>query len=110
MTEVGVARVKAHRFLNMRNSRVRLTEIVQTEPYLKAHVKPVEDEDAEQGVETEALLRNAQSLFQRVVELAPQLPQEVAMAFANITEPGRVADFAAANLNLNTAERQELHA
>jgi ATP-dependent Lon protease len=89
-------------------SRVRLTEVAQTEPYLKVFVQVMEDETAPEDVETEGLVRNVQNLFQRVVQLAPQLPQELAAAFANITEPGRVADFVAANLNLNTTERQEL--
>jgi ATP-dependent Lon protease len=88
-------------------ARVRLTEVAQQEPYIKTFVQVLEDVTAE-GVEMEGLLRNVQGLFQRVVQLAPQLPQELAMAFANITEPGRVADFAAANLNLSTAERQNL--
>jgi ATP-dependent Lon protease len=88
-------------------ARVRLTDVAQTEPYLKAFVQVEEDETGDQ-LETEGLIRNVQGLFQRVVQLAPQLPPEVAVAFANITEPGRVADFAAANSNLNTAERQDL--
>jgi ATP-dependent Lon protease len=87
--------------------RVRLTDVAQTEPYLKAFVQVVEDETGDQ-LETDGLVRNVQGLFQRVVQLAPQLPPEVAVAFNNITEPGRVADFAAANSNLNTAERQDL--
>ncbi|HLY64925.1 MAG TPA: endopeptidase La, partial [Chloroflexota bacterium] len=88
-------------------ARVRLTETAQTEPYLKAFVETLDDVVTE-DVELEGLLRNVQNLFQRVVQLAPQLPQEIAMAFASITDPGRVADFAAANLNLNTTERQDL--
>ncbi|HLG70644.1 MAG TPA: LON peptidase substrate-binding domain-containing protein, partial [Chloroflexota bacterium] len=88
-------------------SRVRLTDVAQQEPYLKAYVSVVEDETGDQ-LETEGLMRNVQGLFQRVVQLAPQLPAEIGMAFAQITDPGRIADFAAANSNLNTAERQDL--
>jgi ATP-dependent Lon protease len=88
-------------------ARVRLGDMAQTEPYMKAFVEVLEDE-AGQQLETEGLVRNVQGLFQRVIQLAPQLPQEIALAFANIDEPGRIADFAAANLNLNTAERQDL--
>jgi len=89
-------------------ARVRLTEVAQTEPFLKAFVEVMEDEPAPGDVEAEGLLRNVQNLFQRVVQLAPQLPPEIVVAFNNVTEPGRVADFVAANLNLNTAERQDL--
>ena len=88
-------------------ARVRLTQVAQNEPYIKAFVDVVEDETGE-GVEIEGLVRGVQGLFQRVVQLAPNLPQEVLVAFMNTSEPGRVADFAAANLNLSTAERQDL--
>ncbi len=88
-------------------SRAQIGDMAQVDPFLKAFVTPLADE-VEDGVETEGLLRNVQALFQKVLQLAPNLQQEVAVAFANITEPGRVADFVAANLNLSTAERQEL--
>ncbi|MBV8086684.1 MAG: endopeptidase La [Chloroflexi bacterium] len=89
-------------------ARVRLTDVAQTEPFLKVFVQTVEDEGAGTDVEAEGLLRNVQAQFQRVVQLSPQLPQELLMAFGSVTEPGRVADFVSANLNLSPAEKQDL--
>ncbi|MDE3074626.1 MAG: endopeptidase La [Chloroflexota bacterium] len=88
-------------------SRVRMTEISQLAPYVKAFVEALEEVTPE-GVETEGLVRNVRSLFQRVVELAPHLPQEISITAMNIAEPGRLADYVAANLNLSLAEKQEL--
>jgi len=61
-----------------------------------------------EGVEVEALKRNLVSLFQKVVSLAPNLPNEFGVIALNIEDPGNLADFVAANLNLNPDERKEV--
>ncbi|HIE17837.1 MAG TPA: endopeptidase La, partial [Dehalococcoidia bacterium] len=88
-------------------SRARLKEITQTEPYLKARVEKLEDE-VEQTTEIEALSRNLRGLFQKVVELAPNLPAELGIAALNIPKPGILAGFIAAHLNLKLEEAQEI--
>jgi len=88
-------------------SRIKLKKITQTEPYLKAKVEVIEDK-VEQTTELEALVRNLTGLFQRVIELAPNLPSELNVAVLNIPDPGSLADFIAANINLKFEERQEI--
>ncbi len=88
-------------------SRIRLKEITQKEPYLRGKVEPVE-EVVEKTTEFEAITRNLVGLFQRVVELAPNLPSELSIAAVNIPEPGSLADFVAAHINLSLEEGQEI--
>jgi ATP-dependent Lon protease len=88
-------------------SRIRLKEITQVEPYMKAKIEVVEDK-IEKTTELEALIRNLTRLFQRVVELAPNLPSELNIAVLNIPDPGSLADFIAAHINLNLEEKQEI--
>lgn len=88
-------------------SRARLKEITQTEPYLKAKVETIEDK-VEKNTELEALTRNLLNLFQKAVELAPNLPTEVGIAALNISDPGSLADFVAAHINLKMEEGQEI--
>jgi ATP-dependent Lon protease len=52
-------------------ARVRVTEWVSTEPYLRARVEVLEDEDAERTPEVEALVRSVLGTFQKIVQLAP---------------------------------------
>src|SRR3972149_10728302 len=60
-------------------------------------------------LETEALMRNAVTLFRQIVELAPFLPDEMTGAVQHVSEPGRVADIIAASLPaLSTQVKQEL--
>jgi len=89
-------------------SRIRLLSLEQEEPWIRARVEPVE-ETAEQNLELEALSRNALSLFQKIVEMAENVPNELALAAANIPQPGALADFIAANLvHAKPEERQPI--
>ncbi len=88
-------------------SRIALKEVTQVEPYLKAKVEAIEDK-LEKTTELEALVRNLTGLFQRVVELAPNLPNELNIAVLNIPDPGSLADFVAAHINLKLEEAQEI--
>jgi ATP-dependent Lon protease len=88
-------------------SRIRITEYTQNEPYLKAKVERLRDV-MEEGVEVEGLARNALNLFRQIVNLAPYLPDEIFIAAMNVGDPNDLADFLAANINLDTAQKQEL--
>ncbi|HEY5726378.1 MAG TPA: endopeptidase La, partial [Methylomirabilota bacterium] len=91
-------------------SRIRIVEVLQHKPYLRARVEVLADVLAEKGdLETEALVRNVTTLFRQVVELSPFLPDELAGAVETVTEPGRVADVVSSALpSLSTELRQEL--
>lgn len=88
-------------------SRIRINQILETEPYLKAQVAPIQ-EVYELTIEIQGLMRNALDLFQKVVSMAPYLAEEAYITAMNIQEPNRLADFIAANLNINTAQKQEI--
>ena len=88
-------------------SRIGLKEITQTKPYIKAKIKAIEDK-VEKTTELEALTKNLTSLSQKMIELAPNLPSELSVAVLNIPDPGILADFIAAQINLKSEERQEI--
>src|SRR5262249_6557287 len=59
--------------------------------------------------EVEALKQNVVSLFQQIVAATPNLSDDLGTSAAQITEPGRLADFVAGNLpSLSPGERQHL--
>ncbi len=57
-------------------SRFRVGEFVQLEPYLKANIELI-PEQIEEGVELEALARNARSQFEQIAEMIPSIPREL---------------------------------
>jgi ATP-dependent Lon protease len=91
-------------------SRVRLGEVAQVRPYIKARVEPLAEVSPPPGdLETEALVRNASTLFRQIVSLSPLLPDELGAVIQNVAEPGRLADVIAASVaTLGTAAKQEL--
>ena len=88
-------------------ARIRTKEYTQTEPYFRAKVERLRD-GFEESVELTGLARNALGLFRKIVDLAPYLPDEMFIAAMNVDEPNDLADFLAANINMDTAERQAL--
>ncbi|HEV2379692.1 MAG TPA: endopeptidase La [Terriglobia bacterium] len=90
--------------------RIALDEVVQTEPFLRARVRPLQDIMAEpKEADFEALVRSVTALFQQVVQLSPTLSDDLQTVAMNIEDPSRLADFIAANLpSISNTERQEL--
>ena len=88
-------------------SRVQMGDVVHREPYLKVRVGALEDQE-DQGAELEALARNVVELFQKVLSLTPNAPEELSTAVINLATIGQKADFIASHLNLQPEERQQL--
>ncbi|HOP56028.1 MAG TPA: endopeptidase La [bacterium] len=88
-------------------SRIRINQMLETEPYFKAQVEPIQ-EVYELTIEIQGLMRNVLDLFQKVVSMAPYLAEEAYITAMNIQEPNRLADFIAANLNISIAQKQEI--
>ena len=88
-------------------SRVRFETFTQTEPYYRATVAPMPD-IVEPGKEFDALLVSARTLITRIIELSPRIPQEAIAVVSSIESPGQLADFIAANMNIETARKQSL--
>jgi ATP-dependent Lon protease len=90
-------------------SRIRTQEFTSQEPFLRARIERISDIEPEMTGEIEALRQNVLSLFQQIVAAAPNLSDDLATAAAQITEPGRLADFIAGILpSLSPPERQQL--
>jgi ATP-dependent Lon protease len=87
--------------------RVEIVEFTQTEPYFRVKARPISEEVSENR-EVTALMRATLSLFQKCVELSPELPEEAYIYALNIDEPGWLADLTASTLNLMVSERQDL--
>ncbi|MGH2604438.1 MAG: LON peptidase substrate-binding domain-containing protein, partial [Dehalococcoidia bacterium] len=84
--------------------RVRLVEVLHSEPYYRVRIEPLEDRVVP-SPEMEALLRNVAQLVQRAITLSEAVPNELALAMTNITNAGNLADFVAANMPFKPEER-----
>jgi ATP-dependent Lon protease len=87
--------------------RVRVGRYTQTEPFLEAEVEEVPDE-GERTTEVEALARNLQGIFTRMIALVPHLPDELQVAVANVEDPATLSFMVASSMRLPVEERQAL--
>ncbi len=87
--------------------RVKIEEWLQDEPYKRARISVIHD-SLSKSKELQALELNARNLASRVVELSPSIPDEVQVVLQNVDRPGALSDFLAANLQIDTQERQQL--
>jgi ATP-dependent Lon protease len=87
--------------------RVRLERVVQEDPYLVGEFDELPDVEGS-SKETEALARNVEALFGRIIALVPYLPDELSLAAANADDPSALANLVASVMRLKPEEKQEL--
>jgi ATP-dependent Lon protease len=87
--------------------RVEIVEFTQWDPYIRARARPIY-EPSEWELSTEALMRAVITLFEKVVGLNRNLPEDAYTFAINIDEPGWLADFVASTLNMSLLSRQDI--
>src|SRR5512143_898987 len=66
--------------------RFRLIEFVSEEPYLKAKIE-LAPETVEEGLEVDALARNARDQFQQITQMIPSFPEELVTSITSLENP-----------------------
>jgi ATP-dependent Lon protease len=88
--------------------RVKLAAPVGAEPYLVGEFEALPDTN-DDTPEVEALTRNVQGLFAKIIGLSPYLPAELQLAATNVDDPSALAHLVASTLRtIPTEERQQL--
>jgi ATP-dependent Lon protease len=88
-------------------TRIRLDEMTQTAPYLKAKIGRLEEQSAGDD-EAEALSMSLRDIAKQVIQLMPELPREAGSLIDSIQAPGALADLVAANLDAPVDEKAQL--
>ena len=87
--------------------RISLERRVLDDPYLVSEFAELPDV-LHESKEVEALTRNVQGLFARIIGLVPYLPEELQLAAANVDDPSALCHLVASTLRLKTDEKQKL--
>jgi ATP-dependent Lon protease len=87
--------------------RIKLENVIQSGPYLKAKVKRLEEVGLEDD-EAEALSMSLRDIAKQVIQLMPELPREAGSLIDSIQAPGALADLVAANLDAPVEEKAQL--
>ena len=116
--EVGTAAI-VHRMLRTPDGtirlivqgleRIRIVRFHQEEPYLRAQIELLPDqEEGEDSLEQQALVRTTQELFRRLVALVPHMPEELETAAINASSSRQLVYLVAASVRMNPAQAQEI--
>ncbi len=88
-------------------SRFKVIKIVSKKPYLKAKVQYL-NTNIKVTKRLKAFMVNVRRAANRVIALSPNVPEEASVLLENIENPSSLADFLAANLNVEIAKKQQL--
>jgi ATP-dependent Lon protease len=88
-------------------TRIKLDDVTQTGPYLKAKIKRLEEAGLDDD-EAEALSMSLRDIAKQVIQLMPELPREAGSLIDSIQAPGALADLVAANLDAPVEEKAGL--
>ncbi|HOC60681.1 MAG TPA: endopeptidase La [Smithellaceae bacterium] len=88
-------------------TRFSIVELIEGKPYQQARVKIIEESEIK-DIETEALMSNLLSLFDRILKLSPFLPPEFGPMAKSITEAGTLADLIASIINAPLEDKQKI--
>jgi ATP-dependent Lon protease len=88
-------------------ARFRLGEFVAEEPYLKAKIE-LAPELIEQGLEIDALARNARDQFHQITQMIPSFPEELEMSITSVEDPLQTAYTIANFQRMDMKDAQEI--
>jgi ATP-dependent Lon protease len=90
-------------------AKIRIDELVQNEPFLKAKFTQLEDTFEDKGKrENKVLIQTLREAAVKLIRLNPQIPPAAAQVLENIKHPASIANFLASNLTIPVDEKQEL--
>jgi len=89
--------------------RMRVQRLTQESPYLKAEVelRPSQPLDPTDEI-AEAAVRNLRASAEKLLDLLPEVPDEMKAAFHAVEDSGALTDFLGAHVSIEAAERQKL--
>ena len=90
-------------------SKARITNFEQQFPFFKVKLEKVEDTIGKtQSPEVNSLIKDVKNQLEKIISLGKVLSADILMVLEDITDPGRLADLVASNLNLHVSEAQSI--
>ena len=87
--------------------RARVLEVANGQ-YLEAYIEEIEEREAEDTPETEALMRSVGELFERYAGLNTKLSMEMVYSILGASSPLEIMDLIVANIPLEVTRKQEI--
>lgn len=89
-------------------SRFSIDTILGEDPYFKAKISKLEEEDSPRDADFDAYVSNIKDLATEIIQLSPNIPTEASIILKNIENPSFLIHFVSSNLNTDIKEKQKL--
>jgi ATP-dependent Lon protease len=88
--------------------RFKVGAITTDDPYFKAQVILLHEEESPKDQDFAAYVSNIKDLAAQIIQLSPNIPTEASIILKNIENPAFLIHFISSNLNSELTEKQEL--
>ncbi len=88
--------------------RFELEEMTSEDPYFKATIKTLDDDEIPANENFNAYISTIKDLAAQIIQLSPNLPTEASIILKNIENPSFLINFVSSNLNSDLFEKQSL--
>ncbi len=89
--------------------RFELVQPIQTEPYMRAQVKLLEEQKVDpSNEELNVMFKTIKELALQIIQDSPNIPSEASFAIGNIDSPTFLVNFISSNMNADVAKKQEM--
>ena len=88
--------------------RFELLSIAEEDPYFKARIQLLQEEETPEGQDFEAYVSTIKDLATQIIQLSPNMPAEASIILRNIENPAFLINFVGSNLNSDLSEKQRL--
>ena len=89
-------------------NRFAIEEVTSEDPYFKALIKILQDEEFSAEPDFAAYVANIKDLATEIIQLSPNIPTEASVILKNIESPSFLIHFVSSNLNTDIKEKQRL--
>ena len=89
-------------------SRFQVNEVTSEDPFFKAKISALVEEEAPKDPDFDAYVSNIKELAAEIIQLSPNIPSEATIILRNIESPAFLIHFVSSNLNTDLKEKQKL--
>jgi len=89
-------------------NRFAIDNVTVEDPYFKAKIKILQDEELSDEPDFAAYVSNIKDLATEIIQLSPNIPSEASVILKNIESPAFLIHFVSSNLNTEIKDKQQL--
>src|SRR6476660_5622036 len=89
-------------------SRFAIDSVILEEPYFKAKITVVNEEEAPTDPDFAAYVSNIKDLATEIIQLSPNIPTEASVILRNIENPSFLIHFVSSNLTIDIRDKQRV--